>query len=137
MKTYLPAILLTVVNLALLIFLLVVRVGPAITGEVVPVLRSKAIEIIDDNGKMRAQITIIPASTTLDGQAYQDTVLFRLIDPNGRPGVKIGTSVDGGGISVAGDSEKRDWSGVQILADGKASSIIMTNRDGRVETVTP
>jgi hypothetical protein len=137
MKTYLPAIVLTVINLALLIFLLVVHVSPAISGEVVPVLRSKAFEIIDDNGKMRAQITILPTSTTPDGQVQQDTVLFRLIDPNGRPGIKIGTSVDGGGISIAGDSEKTDWSGVQVLADGQASSIILTNKDGRVETITP
>jgi hypothetical protein len=137
MKSYLPSIVLTVINLGLLIFLLVVRLGPTIGGEVAPVLRSKAFEIIDDNGKMRAQITILPASTTPDGQTYQDTVLFRLIDPNGRPGVKIGTSVDGGGISIEGDSEKSEWSGVQILADTKASSIILTNKDGRVETITP
>jgi hypothetical protein len=136
-KTYLPAIVLTIINLALLIYLVFVHVSPAITGEVVPVVRSKAFEIIDDNGNLRAQITILPASTNTNGQAYQDTVLFRLIDPNGRPGIKIGTSIDGGGISIAGDSEKSDWSGIQILADGKASSIILTNKDGQVETITP
>jgi len=41
-KTYLSASVLTVINLALFIFLLVVHAGPAIIGEVAPVLRSKA-----------------------------------------------------------------------------------------------
>jgi hypothetical protein len=136
MKTYLPAIILTIINLALLIFLLL-RVSTPTTDEVVPVLRGKAFEIIDDNGKRRAQITVVPATTTPDGQKYQDTVLFRLIDPNGRPGIKIGTSVDGSGMGVAGDSESSEWSGVQILADGKGSSVILTNKDGSVETITP
>jgi hypothetical protein len=136
MKTYMPAIILTVVNLALLIFLLL-RVSTAPSDEVVPVLRGRAFEIIDDNGKRRAQITVVPATTTPDGQKYQDTVLFRLIDPNGRPGIKIGTSVDGSGMSVAGDSESSEWSRVQILADGQGSSLVVTNKDGRIETITP
>jgi hypothetical protein len=51
--------------------------------------------------------------------------------------VKIGGSVDGSGISLGGDSERREWSGVQILAEGAGSSVKLTNKDGREEVVTP
>jgi hypothetical protein len=62
---------------------------------------------------------------------------LRLIDPNGRPSVKIGTSVDGTAVSLAGDSERTDWSGVQILAQGTNASLTLTNRDGRKEEIAP
>jgi hypothetical protein len=72
-----------------------------------------------------------------DGKTYPEGALFRLIDPNGRPAVKIGGSAEGSGISLAGDSERREWNGIQILADGAASTVKLTNKDGRQEIVTP
>jgi hypothetical protein len=136
MKFQWAAIIVTVVNPLLLVFLLG-KIDIATRGPVVRVLRGKALEIVDDNGKIRAPINVLPAYTAGDGQKYPETVLLRLIDPNGRPGVKIGTSVDGSGISLAGDSERTDWNGVQILAESKGSTLILTNKDGRIETITP
>src|SRR5258706_5581129 len=115
MKTQRFAIVLTVVNLVILLFL-VSRTLPASADG--GALRGRSLEIVDEQGKVRAQIIVAPASTGPDGQKYPETVLFRLIDPNVRPGVKIGASVDGSGMSLAGDSEKREWSGVQLLASG-------------------
>lgn len=100
-------------------------------------LRGRGLEIVDEQGKLRAQIILQPASTTKDGQKYPETVLLWLIDPNGRPGVKIGTSEDGSGISLAGDSEQREWSGVQILAKGAGSSLKLTNKEGREQLTKP
>src|SRR6185295_3580964 len=114
MKTQRLAIVITVINLLILTFNLA-HVHPATAEVVVPVLRGRALEIVDELGKVRAQIVVQPATTMPDGKKYAETALFRLIDPNGRPGVKIGTSVDGSGMSLAGDSERRDWSGAQIL----------------------
>ena len=106
-------------------------------SEVLPVLRCRELIIVDEHGKNRAQIAVFPAYTAKDGQKYGETVLLRLIDQNGRPGVKIGAGADGTGVSFAGDSEKREWSGVQILANDKGSLIKLTNRDGKVQEIKP
>jgi hypothetical protein len=129
---------LSVLNLVLLGFLLT-RIQPA-TAEA-PILRGKELQIVDDSGKVRASIKLHPANTTdkyPDGRiGSPETVMLRLIDENGRPFVKLGGSVEGSGLGLAGDSEKRDWSGIQVLADAKKSSVILTNRDGRKTTLAP
>ncbi len=133
------AIALTVINLLILITAMS-RIGSASTTQTVPMLRARGLEIVDDRGKVRAQIIVLPADTaakTARGQNYPETVLLRLIDPNGRPGVKIGTSVDGSGMSLAGDSERRDWNGVQILAESAGTSVKLTNKNGRKQVITP
>src|SRR5438477_4137871 len=105
-------------------------------SEILPVLRCRELIIVDEQGKSRAQIAVFPAYTK-DDQKYGETVLFRLIDQNGRPGVKIGAGADGTGVSFAGDSERREWSGVEILADDKGSLRKLKNKDGLVQTVQP
>ena len=133
------AIALTVINLLILITAMS-GIGSAATTQTVPMLRGRGLEILDDRGKVRAQIIVLPADTaakTARGQNYPETVLLRLIDPNGRPGVKIGTSVDGSGMSLAGDSERRDWNGIQILAESAGTSVKLTNKNGRKQIITP
>ncbi|HTC25092.1 MAG TPA: hypothetical protein VK688_12055 [Gemmatimonadales bacterium] len=127
---------LSAINLVLLVSLLA-RGLAAAPRDTAPVLRGRALEIVDDGGKLRAQLVVLPPSKGPDGKPYPETVLFRLIDPNGRPAVKIGASVDGSGMSLAGDSERRDWSGVQILSETAGAQIKLTNRDGRVQVVQP
>ena len=136
MKIQQTAVLLTVVNLLLLASTLT-QLGAAPAREVSPFLRVRGLEIVDEQGRKRAEVVVFPPSIGKDGKKGADTVLFRLIDPNGRPGVKIGTSEEGSGISLAGDSEKRDWSGVQLLADGTASVVKLTNKDGTVQLIKP
>jgi hypothetical protein len=136
MKTQRLAIVLTVLNLALLV-LIVAHLHPAMAEGVAPILRGRALEIVDDRGKVRAEIVVVPATTMPDGRRYPETALLRLIDPNGRPAVKIGASVDGSGMSLAGDSERRDWNGVQILAGGTGSIVKLTNNDGREQLIKP
>ena len=129
----LSGLLLTIVNGAMLA-LLISRGGMAAVSGAENVIRARKFELVDDNGRVRAQL-FITDPTTVDGKQYAESVLFRLIDENGRPGVKIGTGVDGSGMSLAGDSEKHDWNGVQILADGKASRVVVTGKDGEVEQI--
>jgi hypothetical protein len=62
MKTHRLAIVIIVINLAILTF------NPAhersATAEgVAPVLRGRALEIVDDRGKVRAQIMVTPPAT--------------------------------------------------------------------------
>jgi hypothetical protein len=138
MKTQWLAAVLTVVNLILLVFM-VTRVQPAVAEGAV--LRGKELQIVDDSGRVRASIKLHPPNKTdkyPDGRVGSpETVMLRLIDENGRPFVKLGGSTEGSGFALAGDSEKRDWSGIQVLAEAKKSSVILTNRDGRKTTLAP
>jgi hypothetical protein len=137
MKTQHVAIALTVINLVVL-GVIVLHLRPAVHEQgIAPVLRGRSLEIVDDHGRVRSQIIVTAATTMPDGKTYPEGALFRLIDPNGRPAVKIGGSAEGSGISLAGDSERREWNGIQILADGAASTVKLTNKDGRQEIVTP
>ena len=136
MKIQRLAIVLTVINLLILTWILYHVVWARTKNDVAEVLRGRGLEIVDDQGKRRAQIIVAPP-TTMDGRKYPETVLLRLIDPNGRPAVKIGGSVDGSGIGLAGDSERREWNGVQILAEETGTSLILTNKDGRKQVIKP
>src|SRR5437868_8845891 len=90
MKIHRLFIVLTIANLGLLIFLLseirrVDAVAPASnpTSSVAPVLRGSALEIVDDQGRVRASIKLHPADPNFkmpDGKVgYPETVMFRLI----------------------------------------------------------
>jgi hypothetical protein len=137
MKTQRVAVTLTAINLMLLAVILI-RLRPAVADQgIAPVLRGRSLEIIDDHGRVRSQIIVTAPVTMPDGKCYPEGALFRLIDPNGRPAVKIGGSADGSGISLAGDSERREWSGIQILSEGASCSMKLTNKDGRQEVITP
>jgi len=83
MKTQRLLVVLTLVNLALLIFTLA-RTRPAI-AEIVPVLRGRSLEIVDERGRVRASIDVLPAKAQ-----EHETVLLRLITERGRPSIKIG-----------------------------------------------
>jgi len=136
MKTERIALALTVVNLLILAGS-AVRAASAAPRQEAQMLRGRGLEIVDERGRRRAQIVLFPASTLPNGRNSSETVLFRLIDENGRPGVKIGTSADGSGISLAGDSERRDWNGVQVLAADTGALVKLTNKDGRQLVVRP
>lgn len=130
------AIVLTIINSLLLGSVLFSKKVP-ISGLTPGVLRGTSLEIVDEQGTLRAQIIVQPESKTSDGQKYPETVLLRLITPNGSPAVKIGASIDGSGISLENDTESSYWSGIQILAEGLRSIIKLTNRDGKEQTIQP
>src|SRR5262245_26570389 len=94
MKTQRIAIGLTVLNLVILSVLgyVLFRASAAASAEVAPVLRAHALEIVDEQGRVRAMIRVFPASPTVkmpDGTTgYPETVLLRLIDSKGAPNVK-------------------------------------------------
>jgi hypothetical protein len=67
------------------------------------VLRGHALEIIDDQGKVRASISLYPAD---QARSYPETTVLRLIDQNGRPSVKLNVSERGGGLALASDTEE-------------------------------
>ena len=130
-------IILTIVNLALLAGLLA-KGRPAAAGSGVPVLRGSALEIVDDRGKVRASIKIHLADPNYkmpDGRVgIPETVMLRLIDPNGSPKIKIGASVTGAGLGIGGES---DATYIQAIADGADTTLRLTNKDGKQQLVKP
>src|SRR3954468_11474177 len=69
---------------------------------IVPVLRARALQIVDDRGRVRASIAVYPADPTVkmpDGTiGYPETVLLRLIDSRGGPNVKLAATERGAGL---------------------------------------
>jgi hypothetical protein len=146
MKVQRILVALTVLNLGLMVFLLTqIRRVEAVTPDRAEastsgasVLRGSALEIVDDQGRVRASIKIHPGDPNFkmpDGKTgYPETVMFRLIDPNGRPEVKLGASVEGGGLGLIGET---DSTHLLLEAEGATSSLKLTNKDGRQQLIKP
>ena len=129
------AVILTVLNAVLLIFL-VGQVRPVSAADVAPVLRGRALELVDDQGRVRAEIKVRPAEPDFkmpDGTTgYPETVLLRLIDSKGSPHVKLAATEDGSGLVLGGESAY-----VQILSRGASSFLKIINKDGREQVIKP
>ena len=102
---------LTLVNLAMLIFVLAHRTAPVQASGTVQVVRARALEIVDAQGKVRASISVIPEGparrpdgslTEWGDRIFPEAVLLRLIRPDGRPSVKIQTSEQGSAMTLGG-----------------------------------
>src|SRR5215211_6842033 len=64
-----------------------------------PVLRGRALEIVDDVGRVRASITVEPR-VNVNGTTYPETVLLRMSDPNMRPVVKLTANEEGSALGL-------------------------------------
>ena len=136
MKIQPVLIVLTLVNMALFTFTLA-QLRPAVAAdEVAPVLRGRALQIVDDRGNIRASINVYPASTQSNGEKYPETVLLRLITERGRPSVKISASEQLAGLALIGPSNTKETY-AQLGAQGTASSLRLKNEDGRERVIAP
>ena len=139
MKIQRFAVVLTVVNFVLLAFQLT-QMQPATAQGVVPVLRGRSLEIVDERGKLQAFLGVLaanPTGATPGGNALPETVILRLMDPRtGRPSAKFSTSAKGSGLSLAGQSGTRETY-LSLNADGMTSSLKLKNEDGREQVLKP
>ncbi|MGZ5085056.1 MAG: hypothetical protein ACXWHA_17415, partial [Usitatibacter sp.] len=110
--------------------------APALADGAAPVLRGRSIEIVDERGRVRASLGVLPASRQANGEMSSETVLLRLITERGRPSVKIAASEDAAGMSLAGPTGTKDTY-VILEAKGTASSLKLRNEDGRERIVQP
>jgi hypothetical protein len=132
MKIQRLLIALTVINLGLLAFTLAqirlhigsqgIRVWTNVDGSV---LRGRALEIVDGQGNVRASINVYPADPI---RPYPETALFRLIDQEGRPSVKLAVVSDrGGGLLLAtnqqGNYVQLSGEGMKVTKDGQPQTI--------------
>ena len=127
-------IVLTTINLAILLVTLM-QLRPGI-NEVAPVLRGRALQIVDEQGHVRASIAVMPAQAQPNGETNPETVLLRLITEQGRPSVKIGASEQSAGAAFVGPSGTSNTYMI-LQAKGTASSLQMKDEDGGETLVRP
>ncbi|MGC4038137.1 MAG: hypothetical protein QM764_19400 [Chitinophagaceae bacterium] len=134
MKIQSIAIGVTVINLILLTFLLAhFRAANAKdhTDFTAPILRGRAMEIVDSLGRTRASISLQPP-VVMNGKKYPETILLRLITPDGKPIVKIGAASDGAAMSLT----EPDDDGIIFLARDSGSVINITHA-GKQQILKP
>lgn len=137
MKTQPLLIVLTAVNLGLLSYQLIKpRPGLAATPDVPAVIRGRALEIVDDRGKVRASISVIPEDPKViwNGKPYPETTLLRLMSPDGRPNVKLGATRLGAGLLIGGEANPTY---IQVLAEGGETRLKLINKDSRERVIQP
>jgi len=123
MKTNRLSVILTIINLAVLVFLLVrgqMTIPPANSD----ILRVKAIELIDNHGQVRAQLEV----------ESNGEVVFRLRDEEGTIRVKLGASQDGSGLLLLNDLTEP---GIHLLADRDSTRITLSEQSGAQQEIKP
>ena len=89
-----------------------------------PLLRGRALELVDDRGQIRARLDVEPGGE----------VVLRLLDRRGTIRVKLGAGEDGSGLLLNNDATEP---GVHLLAGTGGSSVKLANKDGRERLITP
>ena len=134
---------LTLINLGMLIFTFAYRSVPVQASGPAQVLRARALEIVDAQGKRRGSLSVISEGPSRrndgtpigpNGKVYPEAVVFRLIRPDGRPSVKIATTEQGSGIDLSGSI---DPTYLVLSADGGDPSLTLTNKDGHRQVIKP
>jgi hypothetical protein len=128
---------LTVLNLSMLLYQLIQpRAGLAATAQVPAVLRGRALEIVDERGKVRASLSVLPEDPKVlwKGKPYPETVLLRLITADGRPNVKLGASKMGAGLLIGGEENPTY---AQVLAEGGETTVKLVDKSGRERVINP
>jgi len=128
---------LTAVNLGLLGYQVFQPHSAGAATAVSPaVLRGTGLEIVDARGKVRASIEVLPEDPKViwKGKPYPETVLLRLMSPEGRPNVKLGASQRGAGLVIGGESNPTY---IQVLAEGGESTLKLINKDSTERVIKP
>jgi hypothetical protein len=136
MKTPRSLFAITLVNLAILLLSLAQQFRSAFAQGEPGVLRGRALEIVDDKGRVRASINVLPSTKSPTGDDQAETVLLRLITERGRPSVKIGSSEPSSGLSFAGPTGTKDTYLI-LQSKGTTSFLKLRNEDGREQVFAP
>jgi hypothetical protein len=132
------ALVLAGLNVVLILFVLA-RVRPLAAKEHASpgLLRGSALELVDAQGRVRAEIKILPADPDVkmpDGtKGYPESVLLRLIDSKGSPHVKLGASEDGSALVLGGEKDHY----VQILSRGTNPFMKIVTGNGQERIIKP
>ena len=137
MATQRIAIVLTVLNLAILMLTLA-HSRPAAADAALQVLRGRALEIVDDQGRVRADLKVYPADPKVkmpdSTTGYPETVMLRVYTSKGAPNVKLATTEDGSALVLGGESNPMY---AQILSRGSSPLLRLVNKEGREQVIKP
>jgi len=131
MKTQRLALALTAINLVLGVFL-ASQIYRTEAQEVAPVLRGRALEIVDDHGRIRAQI-LVHGPETVNGKTYPEAVLFRMADPKSGPVVKLTASANGSAMGLSDDED----AGISLYARDTGSFVKVVDKKGHEQILKP
>lgn len=131
MKTQRVAFAITVLNLMLMVFLLA-QLRPSTANEIAPVLRGRALEIVDSQGRVRASISI-HGPETVNQKLYPETVLLRLTDPKSGPVVKLTAAANGSALGLSDDAN----GGIQLFARDTGSFVKVVDKKGKEQLLQP
>lgn len=105
--------------------------SPPAVGEAEPILRGRALEIVDGQGQIRSRLNV-----EADG-----TVVLRLIDRSGTIRVKLGADESGSGLLLLDESTEP---GVHLIARRASTpampattSVTLRGADGQERVITP
>lgn len=135
MKTVLGIIvLLTGIN-CILFWKAVSRPVPVRAESIPEAIRARSLEIVDSQGRTRAEIKLLPAPAS--GQEHpadraSETVQFRLFNEDGGPRVKIGVNGETSGMYLGGQSGY-----VQLLAQDGGPVVSVKDQKGRARSMKP
>ncbi len=108
MNTQRLALTLTAINLVLLLLILA-RSASTTAQTVTPILRGRALELVDDRGQVRSRLNVEP-----NGE-----VVLRLLDQKGTIRVKLGAAAEGSGLVLLDEATEP---AVHIIARRTGSS---------------
>ncbi len=101
-------------------------------------LRARGLEIIDEQGKVRASLKVYPADPSFrweDGRrGYPETVMLRLITSQGRTGVKMAAKEDGAGIVLGGVTNPIY---AALGTEDGEPKLRLVNKDNKLLAITP
>jgi len=122
----------TLINLLVMTVLFTqLREAKAQQQNVIPILRARALEIVDNGGKVRASISIQPP-VEVEGKKYPQTVLLRLIDSKGKPLVKLAAAENGAGLTLTNTSDE----GILMHGNDDGSFVRITHK-GKKQLIEP
>ena len=134
---------LSLLNLGILIFIVSHHTASVQASGSEQVVRGRALEIVDAQGRVRASISINPegparkadgSPTEWGDKIFPEAVVFRLTRPDGRPSVKIATTEQGSGLDLSGGV---DPTYIVLTSEGGEASITVANKDGRHQVIKP
>ena len=128
---------LLLLNVALLLTLVATNARSlAASQTTLPVLRGRALEIVDEQGRVRASIKV-HGEETVNGQLFPAAVVLVMGDPRGAPGVKLAASAEGAGLGLSAGQRLPDGrsAGIQLHAGGPV--VVLVDKQGRERTLKP
>jgi hypothetical protein len=93
----------------MILMFLLTRMQTVEANDVTPMLRGRGLELVDENGHLRAEIKVLPPSPlgktvgSATQETYPETVQLRLFSSGGGPNVKLAATEDGSALVLGGE----------------------------------